>query len=776
MRKDKINILLSNGNTVSYDVEVPETDSEFYNGLANRQFIPELTGMLYRFNYPNKASMFTPDTLIPVDFIFLDNAGNIIKIKHSAKPLSSKTTDCYSVGSVLEINGGDCKKYGIKVGDILYKRPLDKKEMFAFPQHLDGKFFVFGKNYYCITTTDDMYQYSYKAHRWLYVEKEIKWKFFEQEENLRKFVHRYFISRENAKTESVERDKELIKDFKINKKTYYQFSENIFLSYSVETGKIKYYSFEKGLKDLEHTSSLSRILDCIKWNSVRLTKSEFCEEIDIINRNYRNIKEKINLDKNNEAKLQDLRRIFGYPNARVFYKPDNLGGWKQACLAGSVNYLKIYLEKLKNKCGWKDFIIFGGNIGYSEINAGWDIKCNNAHGIHMTSNWLYDTDTNRWFILPDEKLPQPKNKPDKVDNLSFNIRFEPLDAYDVEPDESGDVSLSVNLYIKANKQEYRGYIDYYMMKNDIFKFIQDIIDGKEYAFLNIEEYTYTKMFAWKIDDNYRFLVQFWGNDDIENDIDVLINKNLFVEILTNLKRKLENGEKRTLKNFEKLKSVMHPVCFKKNKDLKPWQKQQKMDFISWFDRYSIKAGLNRKDDTFQELIHNSQPKEETSLGLNINFDNDILKFSFDTKYGKSEFLALFFGNNSEIINAAKLVHFLEAVVKEKECIYKDSELGKWYYHNFFYTKEIDNSKIRFIHITRREQFSNPHCDGLYKIYQDIIIDKKVFVKTFYNKMKNAMKNVIFNEVKKNKNNSYIKSNEDNYKALTVNSKIVTKFL
>ena len=67
----------------------------------------------------------TPQTRIPVDFLFVNYAGNIVKIVHSAKPLSKKKYSYFCASAVLEINGGDCKKFGIKKGDTVVNSALN---------------------------------------------------------------------------------------------------------------------------------------------------------------------------------------------------------------------------------------------------------------------------------------------------------------------------------------------------------------------------------------------------------------------------------------------------------------------------------------------------------------------------------------------------------------------------------------------------------------------------------------------------------------------------
>ena len=93
MKKSKIR--RADGELINYKVEIPETDEEYSTGLAYRKSLAEQNGMLYLYSgrniffgcYPYKIGMYTPQTEIPVDFIFCDNVGTIIKIHKNAKPL-----------------------------------------------------------------------------------------------------------------------------------------------------------------------------------------------------------------------------------------------------------------------------------------------------------------------------------------------------------------------------------------------------------------------------------------------------------------------------------------------------------------------------------------------------------------------------------------------------------------------------------------------------------------------------------------------------------------
>ena len=84
MKEKLFKIRKTNGDTEILSLEIPVSAEDFNNGLAFRDEIPQNTGMLYDFVYDEykEASMYTPDTKVPVDFIFIDDTGFILHIHH----------------------------------------------------------------------------------------------------------------------------------------------------------------------------------------------------------------------------------------------------------------------------------------------------------------------------------------------------------------------------------------------------------------------------------------------------------------------------------------------------------------------------------------------------------------------------------------------------------------------------------------------------------------------------------------------------------------------
>lgn len=538
MNKDRIKIITEDKNIIEFEVEIPETNKEYYTGLANRDYIPENTGMLYKYNYPEEASMFTPETKVSVDFIFIDNGGNIIKIHHSAKPLSRDMIRCNSVEYVLEIAGGICEKNNLQVGDIMLFSNKDENELFILPDEIQGRFYLIGKNIFCKTENEEIYLYSYKANKWQKIDEDIKWKFFEQERYSKKYsARKYYISREEAKELTKKYSKEFAKDLRTYGKKYYQMNKLLFIEYDIEKGKFKYYSFLKGWQDFT-THNHKITFDLIKWYSKHLIKEEVEKEINI-RKDLSKKKDFLEIDIINKRHLHNIQRLM-YPYCKVFYKRDkNEIGWNAALLPGSQEYNEIYCLKQKLKGYIEDFIVFGGSYCAWEYRINWHADFS-AFDTHMTSHWLYDTESNKYFILPDENLPTPEIEYKKIRKIDFSIEAE---DYDEDGYNGEDCSLAIDYEIKAGTKKYKGCIDILSEEKNLAKFVEKINAEKYYAQYIIDEFRYAKIFAWKFDDKYKFLLQDWNESNVSNELNFLVDKEILKDFLNRFQKALTDVKK-----------------------------------------------------------------------------------------------------------------------------------------------------------------------------------------------------------------------------------------
>ena len=105
------NVLIENKfdnmKTVTIQAEVADEPDERAKGLMNRKELAESKGMLFVYYYPSAPQFWMKNTLIPLDILFSDQEGRIIKIFENVPRLSENTiTAGEGVSFVLEINSG----------------------------------------------------------------------------------------------------------------------------------------------------------------------------------------------------------------------------------------------------------------------------------------------------------------------------------------------------------------------------------------------------------------------------------------------------------------------------------------------------------------------------------------------------------------------------------------------------------------------------------------------------------------------------------------------
>ncbi|MEQ9041849.1 MAG: DUF192 domain-containing protein [Silicimonas sp.] len=106
--------------TARFSVEVADDPQERSVGLMRRESLPRSAGMLFVYERPQRAVFWMKDTLIPLDMIFMDEAGTVTHIHENARPRDLTGIDGGdSVQFVLEINGGLARRLGIAEGSQL---------------------------------------------------------------------------------------------------------------------------------------------------------------------------------------------------------------------------------------------------------------------------------------------------------------------------------------------------------------------------------------------------------------------------------------------------------------------------------------------------------------------------------------------------------------------------------------------------------------------------------------------------------------------------------
>ena len=98
-------------------------------GLAHIDDIPDDFCMLYDFMPGYSVGMFTKNTRISVDFVFLNSDKQIVKVHENMPPLCLDLAKCDCANYVVELKAGQCKKNNISVGDTMQINARDNTPM-----------------------------------------------------------------------------------------------------------------------------------------------------------------------------------------------------------------------------------------------------------------------------------------------------------------------------------------------------------------------------------------------------------------------------------------------------------------------------------------------------------------------------------------------------------------------------------------------------------------------------------------------------------------------
>ncbi len=100
-----------------FEVEVVATPESRSQGLMYRSELPEDAGMLFVFERAAEVAFWMRNTFIPLDMIFIDRHGRIVRIHPQAQPHDDTLISSgQPVTHVLEINGGLAAELGIESG------------------------------------------------------------------------------------------------------------------------------------------------------------------------------------------------------------------------------------------------------------------------------------------------------------------------------------------------------------------------------------------------------------------------------------------------------------------------------------------------------------------------------------------------------------------------------------------------------------------------------------------------------------------------------------
>ena len=111
-------VIESRGGDHTIKIEIARSREQLMLGLMYRRSLAPDSGMLFDYTRTQNVEMWMKNTLIPLDMLFIDGAGRIVKIRERLVPGSLENiSSSVPVRGELELNGGTVSRLGISQGD-----------------------------------------------------------------------------------------------------------------------------------------------------------------------------------------------------------------------------------------------------------------------------------------------------------------------------------------------------------------------------------------------------------------------------------------------------------------------------------------------------------------------------------------------------------------------------------------------------------------------------------------------------------------------------------
>ena len=116
--------IVTGDGTHEFLVDEAKTNDQQARGMMFRESMDADSGMIFEFDEPKVATIWMKNTSIPLDILFVRSNGKILKIEHSHRPYTLRSTSSEAViAGVVELKGGESKARGIRPGDTV-KHPF----------------------------------------------------------------------------------------------------------------------------------------------------------------------------------------------------------------------------------------------------------------------------------------------------------------------------------------------------------------------------------------------------------------------------------------------------------------------------------------------------------------------------------------------------------------------------------------------------------------------------------------------------------------------------
>jgi uncharacterized membrane protein (UPF0127 family) len=106
-------------------VEIAQSPYQLYRGLSNHAPICADCGMLFIFSDLDQRTFVMREMLFPLDIVFIAK-GKVVKIFENLAPEGDNPQNLYNsevpADEVLEVNAGQIKNWGVRIGDQLINK------------------------------------------------------------------------------------------------------------------------------------------------------------------------------------------------------------------------------------------------------------------------------------------------------------------------------------------------------------------------------------------------------------------------------------------------------------------------------------------------------------------------------------------------------------------------------------------------------------------------------------------------------------------------------
>ena len=118
---------------VRFKVELADSAAERAQGLMNRTALANSAGVLIVYPHPQAVAFWMRNTLIPLDMLFIDEAGRVQHIHENAIPLDeTPIPGGDDIRYVLEVNAGVLRQLGLTTGSVM-RHPAVPSNLAVWP-------------------------------------------------------------------------------------------------------------------------------------------------------------------------------------------------------------------------------------------------------------------------------------------------------------------------------------------------------------------------------------------------------------------------------------------------------------------------------------------------------------------------------------------------------------------------------------------------------------------------------------------------------------------